>query len=259
MYIRLIALLALLLPAAALAQVVPKTTSVEIVAKGAIDLPANAFTVKIEWTSKGADEAEARKAQAANQAAVREALGTLGVSGTAISINEGDVSTEPDYGLYDSMANATVTMEEVTVENAADGDWTPPPPVSTISDYAIVRFTSFAQVLDARKALSPLGAHITSVTPMLDDNDGARRQVKAKALTAARADANGYASTLGMRVVRVIRISEAGNGLFLPGFQDKFQQMIFAGPSAMRNMLGETKPGFVHLEATIVVEFELAP
>jgi uncharacterized protein YggE len=264
MFARLMALLALLMPVAALAQVAPRTTSVEILANGEVDLPATSFVLRIDWTSKGEDEDAARKAQAEQLVNVRKTLAGLGVSDTAITITEGtEVTTGADYSAYDVATNTTV-VEDVTVEDAGDEmnmvmDYSPTP-ISQVSDFAIVRLGSLAQVLEVQKALAPLGAKVSSITPMLDDPDGARRQAKAKALAAARGDADAYAAVLGMRVVRVVRISETGNGLFLPGFQDKFQRMLTGGPRAFEAMFGaDAKPGFVHVEASIVVEFELAP
>lgn len=265
MFIRLMALLALMLPVAALAQVAPRSTSVEILANGDIDIPASRFVLRIDWSSKGEDEDAARKAQAEQLVNVRKTLSGLGISDTAIDITEGtDVVTGPDYGSEDWAMTNTVETVVVLPEdeaNAAMIDDYSPTPVSRISDYAIVRLTSLAQVMEVQKALAPLGAKVTAITPSLDDPDGARRQAKAKALAAARADADAYASILGMRVVRVVRISETGNGLFLPGFQEKLQQMMIGGPAAMRTMFGasDMKPGFVHVEASLVVEFELAP
>ncbi|MCW3847578.1 SIMPL domain-containing protein [Sphingomonas sp. LB-2] len=259
MIIRLMALLALLLPVAAFAQVAPRHTSVEIVANGEVDIPATAFLVKLDWSAKGEDEAAALKAQDEQQATVRKTLEALGVPADAITITPGTVSTGPDYGSFDVMTNATV-VELPTTEDANMIDDYALAQVASASDTAIVRLTSLPQVVDVQKALAGIGVRTSGITPLLDDNDGARRQAKAKALAAARGDAEGYATVLGMRVGRVIRISEAGNGLLLPGFQDKFQRMLTSGPEAMRNMFGaEIKPGFVHVEATIIVEFELVP
>ena len=54
------------------------------------------------------------------------------------------------------------------------------------------------------------------------------------------------------------RISEAGNNLVLPGLQEKAQRMMNAGASGMKDLF-KSKPGTVHIEAALIVEFVLTP
>jgi uncharacterized protein YggE len=85
----------------------------------------------------------------------------------------------------------------------------------------------------------------------------AQRDVKALALRAARSDAEIYAKEMGMRVSRIVRISETGNGPLLPGIQAKLEQAVMQGPKALARMF-KRADGAVRIETSVVVEFELA-
>jgi len=255
MLIRLMALLALMLPVAALAQVAPKTI-VEIIATGQFDAPATAYVLTGNWSIDAGDEDGARKAQAEKQASVRAALRTIGVPDTAVTLTPGTDYVSSD--LFDGMANVAVydVEDEGVVENVVDF---PTVHSTSVTDGISIRVGSVEQAAAVRAALRSVDVNVGGVQTLIDDPDGARRRVKTMAIDNARADAMAYAKALGMRIVRVTRISETGNGLFLPGFQSVFQRMLTGGgPESMKAMF-ESKPGFVHVEATIVIEFELAP
>lgn len=257
MFARLLTLFALLLPAAALAQVAPNVTTVEIVATGEFDAPASAYILTATWTASGEDEAAARQAQKDKQSDVRGALGSAGVPDSAITITPG---TEFTTG-YDSSVemNAMVyDTSDVVESNVVDLPTEDPVVLTSVTDKMTVRVTSLAQVNELREKFAGIDVSITDASPVLDDPDGARRKAKTMALTSARGDAEAYAAAMGMRVIRVRRISEAGNGLLLPGLQDKMSRLFSAGPQAMARMF-EPKPGFIHIEASIIVEFELVP
>jgi len=256
MFIRLTALLALLLPAAALAQVAPKNTAVEIIATGQFDAPASAYVLTGAYSAEAADEAGARKAQAEKQAAVRAALKAAGVPDTALTLTPGTDFTQTESITVEQNSIDVDVLED---ENAAVPDPFVSEPLTSVTDSFSIRVSTFEQATAVRRALMEIDVPVAQANAVLDDPEGARRRAKTMAIDNARADAMAYAKALGMHIVRVVRISETGNGLFLPGFQSVFQRMISGGgPDAMKAMF-ESRPGFVHVEATIIVEFELAP
>lgn len=256
MFARLLTLLALLMPAAAMAQVAPRVTTVEIVATGEFDAPASAYILTATWSATGEDKEAARQAQKDKQADVRGALGSAGVSDSAITITPGtDFTTSYDQSIYSNMVVYDGSEEmNMTVDLPTED----PKPLTSVTDKLTVRVASFAQVVELREKFAGLDVEVTAATPVLDDPDSARRKAKTLALTSARGDADAYAAAMGMRVIRVSRISEAGNGLLLPGLQDKMSRLFSGGPEAMMRMF-EPKPGFVHIEVSIIVEFELIP
>lgn len=251
MFIRFLALIAALtIPAAALAQVgASKTATVEIVATGAIDVPATSFTVDLSYSVQGDDEAAAEEAKAKRLADIRAAIQKLGLSAEALVITPGSATTTSSIDLDGPMA------EDAAAEDA-EADAVQIPPMVVISDSASVKLNSMAQVTALGDAMTAIGVQAGKPVGTISDPDGARRQAKAKALGSARGDADAYAKALGLRTIGVSRISEGGNQILLPGLQQKVTQAVTSGPQAFASLLKSVSdPATVHVEETIIVEF----
>lgn len=258
MLIRVFAACALLLPGAALAQARPaQPVTVEVIATGEIDGPASSLTMSATWVSEGATQADADRAKIAKLADVLKALLDAGVPNAAISELAADDPARVSVAMAPDLMGLTETA--AATEGAADaGSVELPAPLASASDGKSIRVTSLAQANSVRAALQKIDVTVSDPVAELDDQPAVFRQAKAKALRNARLDADVYAKEMGLRVVRISRISEAGNNLMLPSLQDKFQRVFSAGPNAMKDLF-KSKPGTVHVEATIVVEFVLAP
>jgi uncharacterized protein YggE len=256
MFIRICIALALAAPAVAIAQPAPpRAVTVEIVASGQIDAPPSAYTLAASWSAQGADEAAARKADAEKNALVLATLQKAGVPQSAVTRTP--TTTTETSEVVAALSDLPSKDGSKTPVNASVEDLEAAP-VTMISQGATIRVATLEQATELRTELQAIEVDVGEPQGQLDDRDAVRRQAKAKALSAARADADAYARELGLRVVRVTKISEAGNGLFLPGLQDKMQQAIFAGPAGMRTLF-EAKPGVIRVEASIIVEFVLGP
>lgn len=249
MFVRLLIILGLLVPAVALAQPAQqREVSLELVATGNVTVPASKFTMSVDISVTGDSQAKADATRNARRADATDALGKLGIPATALTV--------PPKSLDAPMPNPLGVTSVVASSDGSDAE-----KPSFTSDIALALvLTTVDQVIAAREALSKLDG-VTVGTPVADvgDRDGLYRQAKLKALSNARADADAYAAAMSMRVVRVSKISESGGGLFPPGFQTFFQRILAAGgPAALKGMF-ESTPGTVRVDASLIVEFVLAP
>jgi uncharacterized protein YggE len=154
--------------------------------------------------------------------------------------------------------NEVVTADIYDDAMAAAGDKVPEPTHSK-SESATLTLTSLGQLAAIKKSLGEHEVTWGDLQPELDDVGLVERAAKAKAVENARENAQVYATALGLRPVRVVKISEAGNGMFMPGTQRMFEKMMSGGPAAMAQMMRKNSSGTVHVEVSILVEFVLAP
>ena len=253
MLMRVFAACALLMPVAAVAQVrAAAPVTVEVIAVGEIDAPATYLTMSANWSSESTTQELADRAKIAKLAEILKALQAEGVPNSAVT------ELAADDPLRVTAAPSDLMGLDVGEDTAADAAATPAAPTFTASDGKSLRVTSLVQANAVRKALEALDVTVSEPEAHLDDQPGVYRQAKALALRNARLDGDAYAREMGMRVARVSRISEAGNNLILPGFQEKAQRMMNAGPNGMKDLF-KSKPGTLHIEAALVVEFVLIP
>lgn len=256
-FAKLLTAFALVMPGAALAQGGKPTQPVnlEIVSTGAIDAAATKLTLAINFTTHGTTQNAADKAKVAKFAEVLAALKAEGVPASAVT----DLS-EAEMSKVMLSASATKTTEDSDADSDKDASAEPTPDEYSATEGKTVTVTSMAQALAAKSALEKIDVTVGEPAAELDDAGtlAARRQAKAKALRDAREDAEAYAREMNLRVQRVSRISEVGNNLLLPGLQNKFEQAMAKGPAAFMGMF-TSKPGTIHVEASIIVEFVLAP
>ena len=261
MFARILIAAALVFPAAAVAQSrsASQPVTVEIVASGEIDAPATSVTMNATYITHGDTQAAADKAAEAKLQELLAAVQAQGIPAAAVTDLPDDelmrlnVTATADSTTIEDTSGATeaASDEEAKQDESAE-------PQFVASGGRTIRATSLAQAEAVKAALEKIDVIASEPNAELEDPAAAYRQAKARALRTARADADAYAKELGLRVVRVSRISEAGNQLFLPGLQDKLQRAITQGPAAMKDMF-KAKRGTVHIEAGIVVEFVLAP
>jgi len=253
MLMRVIAACALLVPATALAQVrATQPVTVEVIAIGEIDAPATYLTMSASWTGEGPTEAAAEKAKVAKLAEVLKALADQGIPNAAITELAADDPLRVTVQPKDLMG---LDGAEVAAEGA---EAAPPPASFTAGDGKAIRVTSMAQATAVRTALDKIGVTVSQPEAHLDDQPAVYRQAKVLALRNARLDGDAYARELGMRVLRVTKVSETGDNIVLPGWQEKMPRLMGAGPEGMKELF-KSRPGTVHVEAAVVVEFAVAP
>jgi hypothetical protein len=85
----------------------------------------------------------------------------------------------------------------------------------------------------------------------LADDTAARRLARQRAVAEARAEAEDYATALGMRVARVLRVSERS-----PGYRTDTSGIVVTGSRSRGTPI---EPGEVRTEVRVWVDFTLVP
>lgn len=175
--------------------------------------------------------AKAALQQAANRMArVRASLKSAGVADRDIQTS--NINLNPDY-LYE--ANKAPRL---TGYNA--------------SNQVTVRFRDIARAGDILDALVAEGANsINGPTLTIDKPEAALDEARAKAIAAGRARAELYARAMGMRVVRVVAVSESGGSYPMP---PSVVMMRAERDSAANTVID---PGESRLQVNVQMTFEL--
>ncbi|OSZ68797.1 hypothetical protein CAP40_09700 [Sphingomonas sp. IBVSS2] len=240
-----LALAMITLPQAAMAQSAPADgpVTVEIVATGEAKVPANRFRFSVKVTGKGADDKAAEAALAANRARLVQALAAKG-------IREGKPLEGASANPLASLVGAFTGHGKPSFAlDTVDGN---EKPQSTATETVFFDAPSRAAATAAGPvAEANSGKMADEVIALLDDYVGPTRQAKADALAKARAEADAYAATLGLRRAAIARISEKQD--MVAGSMSFFLQLIgmFAGKQGAAS-------DTVTVNANLSVEFQLS-
>lgn len=234
------------LPTSVLAQVAPATgpVSVEIVASGKVEVPAQRFRISVKLTGKGKDEAAAGVALAANRAKLLAALNALSVREAQADANAMPSSIGGLMSMFGGRSKPTFSME--ALEENSDAE-----PQSTATETLMFDAPSRAAVAGAKAPIEAnSGTLDDEVIPLLADYVVPTRQAKAAAIKNAQVEAEAYAASLGLRRATVSKISErqdiAASAL---GFVTQLMSMF--APKT------EQKSDDVTVLANLTVEFQL--
>ena len=231
-----LALLAAAQPAAAAAGPV----TVEIVASGHVDAPAQRFRFSAKLQAEGEDEAAAKVALEAKRAALTAELARLRVQPSSATTEQ----TPSIASLFSGMAGAMPSTTAATV--GEDGGEGQPAQASVSAAYDAPDRASAARAIKAAEAA---GATVTDpVVPLLTDPTGPTRAAKAAALARAQDEAKAYGANLGLGRAAVVRISEKQD---LSASFDFVKQIfrVFAKPDGA----ADTVP----VDVTLTVEYRL--
>jgi uncharacterized protein YggE len=151
-----------------------------------------------------------------------EVLKAKGVSGSAVTEMHMD---ERQMGFVgNEFANGPITVDISAPRPQMGGP--AQPRMICISRYQI-RLNGNAQLDEIRKVLSAAGATINGPPQLaLKDDLEARRSAIASAIAKARADADIYASSLGMRVLRISGVSNQSPGLTNDPYREIFSNVL---------------------------------
>ena len=224
------------LPSAALAQ--QGSTITQAIAGTRLDISATGEVTRvpdIATISAGvvtrASRAGAALQQAANRMArVRAALKAAGVEDRDIQTS--NISLNPEYKYEDGQAPRIVGY--------------------SASNQLSVRFRDIANAGAILDALVAEGANqISGPTLSIDTPEAALDEARALAVASGRARAALYARALGLRVVRVVSVSESGGNYAPP------QPMVMM--ARMEGAQADTKvdPGEQKLQINLAMTFEL--
>lgn len=245
-----LALALVAVPAAAQAQapLAPGEVLLELGSIGTATVPADLATLTAHVGGRGDTEAAARAEVDARYRRVIAAARQAGVPAAAIT--EGPRSQIADVRTFDAMEMPPPSG------GAAAPPPPPPPPSHFASRSAVVRVTDLARV-DAIGAALAAAAETEPGNAMpvysLTDSRAARQAARTQALAAVRADAEAYAASLGMRVARIVRVSERTGVGLLPH--------LLGDPTLPRRLFGpgENRNPNVTVVVVVGVDFALAP
>ncbi|HEV7660471.1 MAG TPA: SIMPL domain-containing protein [Allosphingosinicella sp.] len=253
-------------PVAARAQtpLAPGEVLLELGSIGTATVPADLATIRLLISGTGATEAAARADLETKYRLITAAARQAGVPAAAITrgeLNQGEdlrivqVREAPPQPAEEPPPPGMVRPDAIITAPPSTPSQ-PPTPSYYSSSAVTVRVTDMALVPALRRALDAAAAtEYGSAIPVysLTDNRAARQAARAQALAAVRADADAYAASLGMRVARIVRVSERTGVGLLP--------LLLGDPSLPRRLFGpgENRDPNVTVLAVVGVDFALAP
>ncbi|HYJ81223.1 MAG TPA: SIMPL domain-containing protein [Allosphingosinicella sp.] len=216
------------------ASLAPGETLLEVAAVGKVRNPADVALLYVLVKSDAGSAAEARAANAVRVDRVKAAakssrVETVDVRPAAAGWRVGFVGdAAPEMSLPTALRPATKT-ETAMLE---------------------IRLADPAGVESVRTAVEKAGAdEVTGPVYELADDSAARRAARQDAIDRARAEADDYARALGMRVVRIVRVSE--RAILAPDPED--MEALYAAMG-----LGNSSSREIETRVRIAVDFALA-
>ena len=185
--------------------------TLQIAARGSVHSPPDLITLNAQVTTPGDTAAAASEAHKAKLDRLTRTLIAKGIDPKAIS-------TEPEnmpFGFVGYEFNVTDVAPPPVVTPAPSGAPSAPFPSRPGRPFRIskssalqLKLTSQAQLAAARETLTSEGASVVGRPRLtLRDDRTARRSAIVAAIANARADAEVYASGLGMRIVRIVKVT----------------------------------------------------
>jgi uncharacterized protein YggE len=205
-------------------------TRLEISATGEATRVPDIAIISAGVVTRGATAKAALQQNAARMERVRAALKRAGIA-------DRDIQT----------ANINLNPEYRYVENQ-------PPRLTgySASNQLNVRFRDIASTGDILDALVAEGANqINGPSLSIDKPEQALDEARGKALTVGRARAELYARSLGMRVVRLLSVSETGREYGGP------RPMVMMAEARAASADTKIDPGEQKLEVTLAMTYEL--
>ena len=235
--------LALMLPGNAMAQVnspviAPGNAMLTVNAEGKTARVPDLAVFNAGVTSQGKTAGEALSANTADMNRVIAALKRAGIADRDVQTSQ--ISLNPVYGQPVAGPNGTVSQEARIIGYQA-------------TNTVMIRsrdIKNFGTVLDA---LVAAGANqVSGPSFQLADASAANDEARVSAIKAGRARADLYARAAGLRVVRIVSISESG-GYGRP------QPMYTSAMKGESSDATSISAGEIEAAVTVTMQFELAP
>jgi uncharacterized protein len=218
-------------PAAAQVTEVPAMggTRLDVVATGEVNRVPDVVRINAGVMTQAPTATEAIRQNAAKMDSVRSALRRAGIAERDIQTSS--INLSPNWRHMENRAPELIGYQA--------------------NNQVSVRFRDIANAGRILDALVAAGANqIDGPMFMIDRPEEALDEARRDALTKARARADLYARALGMRVVRILSVSEAGMGYMPP-------QPVMARGMAAAQADTAIVPGEQTLNASLTVTFEL--
>jgi uncharacterized protein YggE len=235
----------------------PGEVLLEVGALGTVTTRADTATLLVPINSSGATEAEARRAAESAADRIAGAAASAGVA--AGDIRRYPITTGNDAVMASAMLDVQLAAEAVQRPgNSRRSIMRPSPadsrPAASAHSEIEINIRALEHLASLQRALAAAGADgLSDPTYALTDDHAARAEARAQAIAEARVDADAYAAALGMRVLRVVRVTERVG-------MDLIGTMMSQGPR-MRQMMGGMEGRNPDIVTTVALgmDFALAP
>ncbi len=243
-----LALASMALPAMAAAHdlsstpvVAPGNTLLNISADGRSSRKPDMAVFNAGVTTQGKTAGEA---MAANSASMNRAIAALKAAGIADKdIQTSNLNLSPIYAPQRRLPDGTIEPEQPTIVGYQATN------TVTVKQRNL---TQFGKVIDT---LVAAGANqVNGPSFMMDNPDAALDEARMQAMAKARARAELYARAAGLKVARILSISEGGG--YAPPMPVMYAR---AGGESMAAEAPPIAPGQVDMNVSVTVLFELAP
>jgi uncharacterized protein YggE len=221
----------------------PGEVLLEVSAAGTVSTPATSATIAVDVSGDGDDDRAARRMLDERLEQVRAGARAAGAAAADISVGSVRTGT-PEVEFFNDLGAAG--MNTMT----SDG--------GRASAAVTIRLRSVAGVEPLRDRLGLIdGVSVGEAQYALDDDSAARRQARADAIRRARADADAYAATMNMRIVRVLRVTERGGFDLMSAMFGN--ESLFARQMEGRMSGRGRSSSRIETVALVGVDFALAP
>lgn len=221
--------------------VAPGNTLLTLTAEGRSTRTPDLAAFNAGVTSQGRTAGEALAANSAEMNKVIAALKKAGIADRDIQTS--NLSLNPMYAPQRTLPNGEVVPEQPTIIGYQ------------VYNTVNVRQRDLAQYGRVIDTLVAAGANqVNGPSFEMDNPDAALDEARTQAMGKARDRANLYAKAAGLKVVRILSISESGG--YMP------QPPIMYARAAMADMAAAPPPvaaGELEMSANVSVMFELAP
>lgn len=205
-------------------------TRLDINATGEVTRVPDIATISAGVTTQAATAVEAISQNAARMERVRAALKRAGIADR--DIQTASINLSPQYRYVENQAPVLTGYQA--------------------SNQLSVRFRDIRASGKILDALVGEGANqISGPNLSIEHPETALDEARTKAVAAARARADLYARALGMRVVRVISVSESG------GYSPPPPMPVMLARAQMADAKTSVDPGEQQLQVSVAVTFEL--
>lgn len=222
----------------------PGEVLLEVEARGLSVTKADVALLTVVARGRGATAAAARAEKEAAIARFTAAARAQGIAGSQVSLVRGRT-----LGFVGNEAPEEMVAVGWAVEPGPDKPQIPRTDSATLE----IRLPDAALYERVRDALEAAGANFVSdLTYRIADESAALRAAKADALRRAREQASAYARQLGLRVLRLVKVSErAVSEQGRVGTMQDLSRMILGD--------GVSGTGEVERQAIVAADFVLAP
>lgn len=220
--------------------VAPGNTLLTVSAEGHTSRVPDLAVFTAGVTSQGRTAGEALSANSADMNRVVQALRRAGIAERDIQTS--NLNLNPVYAPQRAMPDGTIEPAMPRVVGYQ------------VSNQVTVRQRNLAQFGRVIDTLVEAGANqVNGPSFQMDDGDAAADEARADAMRRARARADLYARAAGLRVVRILSISEGG------GYAPRPEVMFARAAMADGGAPTPVSAGEVTTQASVSVLFELAP